>query len=412
MTIRGRRAAVTPGRASTGRGQPSGRTLDWMRTPTIAALAAGTVLGTGAAAVAAGRYAAGRALRPARSSEVAIPAGFGEPLTVHARSAARPERVALTRSLTAELPGVYGLTGDGVHAVVGHTMHEATHSAPADTVVRRLLDVTGTLTTGATVQLTPTVHTGNPRDALDLPYDEVEIPSELGALPAWAVPGERSVWVVAAHGLGTTREQAMNVLAALHRLRLPVLVPAYRGDPGAPKPPDGVGRLGAAEWRDLDAAVHYALSRGASRVILLGWSVGATMALHVAAESAVRDRISGLVLDSPVLDTEATLRALAASRGVPGFLLPLAVRAAQGRAGLRPEPPAIVASPGDLRVPVLIAHGPDDAIAPWAPSLAFADRRPDLVTLHSVSGAPHAAMWNAGREGYEEALNRFLMPLL
>ena len=58
------------------------------------------------------------------------------------------------------------------------------------------------------------------------------------------------------------------------------------------------------------------------------------MALRAAAHSALRDRISGLVLDSPVLDWQATLRALAAARGVPRALLPLAVRAAQGRTGL------------------------------------------------------------------------------
>ena len=58
------------------------------------------------------------------------------------------------------------------------------------------------------------------------------------------------------------------------------------------------------------------------------------MALRAAANSALRDRISGLVLDSPVLDWEATLRALAAARRTPSALLPLAVRAAQGRTGL------------------------------------------------------------------------------
>jgi pimeloyl-ACP methyl ester carboxylesterase len=68
--------------------------------------------------------------------------------------------------------------------------------------------------------------------------------------------------------------------------------------------------------------------------------------------------------------------------------------------------------PEALTVPVLIAHGPQDALAGWEHSRAFADARPDLVTLHAVPRAPHAAMWNADREGYEEALSRFLMPLL
>lgn len=384
-----------------------------MRKPTAAALAAGTVMGTGAAAVAAGRYAAGRALRPLRSGGAPVPAGFEEQLTVHARSAARPAQVALTRSLTAELPGTYGLTADGVRAVVGHPMHEATYTAPADTVVRRLQGVTaGTLSTGASVRLTPTVHTGDPGSALGIPFREVEIPSGLGPLPAWSVPGDRTVWIVTAHGLGTTREQAMNVLPALQRLRLPVLVPAQRGDPGAPRLPGGIGHLGASEWHDLDAAVHYALARGASRVVLYGWSTGATMALRVAAESVARGRVSGLVMDSPVLDPEATLRALAVARGVPRVLLSLAVRAAEGRAGLDPERHAVAADPDALTVPVLLAHGPDDDLAPWEASRAFADRRPDLVTLHSVPRAPHAAMWNADREGYEQALSRFLMPLL
>ncbi|POX42340.1 alpha/beta hydrolase, partial [Streptomyces sp. Ru71] len=37
---------------------------------------------------------------------------------------------------------------------------------------------------------------------------------------------------------------------------------------------------------------------------------------------------------------------------------------------------------------------------------------PDLVALHTVAHAPHAAMWNADPEGYEEALRRFLTPLM
>ncbi|MCZ9337233.1 alpha/beta fold hydrolase, partial [Streptomyces sp. TRM76130] len=82
-----------------------------------------------------------------------------------------------------------------------------------------------------------------------------------------------------------------------------------RGDAGAPRPPGGLRRFGETEWRDLDAAVRYAVDHGARKVVLLGWSTGATMALHTATRSALRDRIAGLVLDSPVLDWRATVRA-------------------------------------------------------------------------------------------------------
>ncbi|MFD3720420.1 alpha/beta hydrolase [Streptomyces sp. NPDC058674] len=376
-----------------------------MRTATATAAAVITaLLGAGVAAVAAGRHAADAALRP----EPGRPLPGGPPLSVHA---AGDGRVSLTRSLSSLRPGTYGLDAPGVHAVVGPVLSGVPHGA--DTVVRRLIGVThGTLAPGTRVTLTPQVHLGNPRTALGLDHADVDVPGELGAMPAWFVPGLRDTWVIAVHGLGGSREHPMVVMPLLHSHRLPVLALAYRGDLGAPALPDGLGHLGESEWRDLDAAIRYALRYGARRVILYGWSTGATMALHAAERSALADRISGLVLDSPVLDWHATLRSLAAARRTPAAVLPLAVRAAEGRAGLRADRRPPGADPGALRVPTLVFHGPDDTIAPWEPSRRLAAARPDLVSLHTVRGAGHGAMWNADPDQYEEVLRRFLTPLM
>ncbi|MDI3421465.1 alpha/beta hydrolase [Streptomyces luteolus] len=375
-----------------------------MRPATAAAAALTAVIGAGAAAVAAGRYASDAALkaRPGRP----LP---GDPkLTVHQ---ADGDRITLTRSLAALRPGTYGLGGDDSHAIVGPVLDG--QAPAADAVVRRLVRVTrGRLEPGAKVRLTPQVHIGNPRDALGLEHADVDIPGELGGLPAWFVPGGRDTWVITAHGLGTTREHPMVVMDLLHRLRLPVLDLAYRGDAGAPRQPDGLGHLGDSEWRDLDAALRYAVRYGAERVVLYGWSTGATMALRAANHSALRDRVSGLVLDSPVLDWELTLRALAAARHTPAPLLPLAVRAAQGRTGRTGDRVTEAAEAAALSVPTLLVHGPDDTLAPWRRSRELADRRPDLVSLYAVPEAPHAAMWNADPKGYEETLRRFLTPLM
>ncbi|MFD7625342.1 alpha/beta hydrolase family protein [Streptomyces sp. NPDC059851] len=376
-----------------------------MRTATAtAAVVATTLVGAGAAAVAAGRYAADAALRPRPGRP--LPDGPG--LSVHSTA---PGRVALTRSLASLRPGTYGLTAPGVHAVVGSVLEDVAHDP--DTVVRRLLAVThGSLDPGAPVSLTPQVHVGDPGTALGLEHADVDVPGELGALPAWFLPAARGTWVIAVHGLGTSREHPMVVMPLLHRLRLPVLSLAYRGDLGAPASPDGLGHLGESEWRDVDAAIRYALRYGARRVVLHGWSTGAAMALRAAERSALADRIGGLVLDSPVLDWHTTLRALVAARNTPAALLPLTVRAAEGRAGLRAghRPPGD--DPGALRVPVLIFHGPDDTLAPWEHSRRLAAARPDLVTLRTVRDAPHGAMWNVDPQGYEEALRRFLTPLM
>ncbi|MGW7072927.1 alpha/beta hydrolase [Streptomyces sp. NPDC054855] len=363
-----------------------------------------TALMGGAAAVAAGRFASNAALK--------APAGRPLPteprLTVHSTAAGQ---ITLTRALASLRPGTYGLSGNGSHAVIGPVLDAAPHAA--DTVVRRLERVThGSLDPGDKVWLTPQVHIGDPHAALDIDHADVDIPGELGGLPAWFVPGIRDTWVITVHGLGTTREHPMVVMDFLHHQQFPVLDLAYRGDLGAPRSPDGLGHLGETEWRDLDAAIRYAVRNGARNVILHGWSTGGAMALHAAAYSALRDRISGLVLDSPVLNWETTLRALAAARRTPGPLLPLAVRAAQGRTGLRGDRILEAADPEVLKVPTLLFHGPDDVIAPWGLSRQLAGRRPDLVTLHTVPDAPHGAMWNADPAGYEEALRRFLTPLM
>ena len=76
-----------------------------MRPATATAAAVTSILGAGAAAVAAGRYA----------SDVALGAPSGRPfpadrrLTVHATAAGQ---VTLTRSFAALRPGTYGLVGD------------------------------------------------------------------------------------------------------------------------------------------------------------------------------------------------------------------------------------------------------------------------------------------------------------
>ncbi|MFI7012272.1 alpha/beta hydrolase [Streptomyces sp. NPDC050145] len=378
-----------------------------MRTARATAAAVTTVTGVLAASIAS--IAAGRL-----ASDAALKARAGRPLpteprlTVHAVAAGH---VTLTRDLASLRSGTYGLAGDGYHAVVGPVVESVPH--PADTVVRRLDRVThGALEPGAHAWLTPQVHIGDPASALGLEHADVDVPGELGALPAWFLPGARDTWVITVHGLGTTREHPMNVMEFLHRQRFPVLDLAYRGDLGAPRSPDGLHHLGETEWRDLDAAIRYAVRFGARRVIVHGWSTGAAMALHAAGHCALRERIAGLVLDSPVLSWEATLRALARAHRTPRTLLPLAVRAAQGRTGLHTDRLAEAADPQNLKVPTLVVHGPDDEVAPWTLSRRLAAARPDLVTLHTVADAPHNAMWNADPATYEETLRRFLTPLM
>ncbi|MGV9240738.1 hypothetical protein ACWDN9_32085, partial [Streptomyces nigra] len=173
-----------------------------MRTVRTTAAAVTVALAAGAAGVAAGRLASGAAL----TAPPGRPLPTEPRLTVHATA---PGQITLTRDLASLRPGTYGLAGDGSHAVVGPVLDDAPHSA--DTVVRRLERVThGDLKPGDSVWLTPNVYVGNPRATLGLDHADIDIPGELGPLPAWFVPGARGTWIIAVHGLGTTREHAMN----------------------------------------------------------------------------------------------------------------------------------------------------------------------------------------------------------
>ncbi|WP_329130552.1 alpha/beta hydrolase [Streptomyces sp. NBC_01476] len=371
-----------------------------MRLRNVAAVAAIALVGAGTAALAAGRYGSAFALKPS----VAGPAPGG---LIRVRSIGR-DQVVLDRTEASARPGVYGLTGIGVHATVGRVVDGDAH-----TVTRRLLRVDkGALGRDTFVRITPQVYTGDPGSALALEYTEVQVTGELGPLPAWFVPATRTTWVIAVHGVGFTREATLNMVPTLHRLGLPVLVVSYRNDPGAPASPDRLGHLGDTEWRDLDAAMRYAVDHGAGRIVLYGWSTGATMALRASQQSPVRDRVAGLVLDSPVLDWRSTVKAAVTQHRLPAALTPLAVRAAEGRTGLRATHHAEATDPGKLTVPTLLVHGPDDTFASWDATRELAARRPDVVSLHRVPDAPHTAMWNVDPHGYEETLRRFLTPLM
>ncbi|WP_377268836.1 alpha/beta hydrolase family protein [Peterkaempfera sp. SMS 1(5)a] len=370
-----------------------------MRRGTVVAVVAASVAGAAGAALLAGRVVSEISLRPRR-----VGSGAGV-LRVHSTAAGR---VALTRTPQSTRRGTYAVEWPGGHAVVGEVLETT-----SQTVVRRLERVDGTPpTAGTKVRLTPQVLTGDPRTALGLDFVETWVRGELGPMPAWYVPGIRDMWVIAVHGPGADRQQVLPVLPLLHSFKLPVLAITYRNDDGAPPSPDGIGHFGETEWRDVEAAIRLALQDGARHVLLYGWSLGATMALQAAARSSWSDTVRGLVLDSPVLDWHSTVRRQATRRGVPAALAELGVRAAEGRSGVDVDALDRLSRGDSLHVPTLLVHGPDDTVTSAAAAERLAGSREDLVTLHTVPGAEHTAMWNADPRGYEEALRRFLTPLV
>lgn len=253
--------------------------------------------------------------------------------------------------------------------------------------------------------------TADPRTAHGLAFTEVGIATELGEAPAWFVPGTASTWVVAVHGRGSSRAEVLRVLPVLHGAGVPVLAVTYRNDAGAPKSPDGLYHLGDTEWLDVEAAVRYALDRGAREVVLYGWSMGAAIVGQLLGRSDTADDVAGVVLDAPVVSWTRTLELQSRNRGLPTGVVPVAELVSGLRAGLDFDRFDLAEHPPAHRPPTLLFHGTADAVVPVDASrdLAAAARRLDWpIQYVEVPGAEHTAAWNTDRHRYERALIAFV----
>jgi uncharacterized protein len=311
--------------------------------------------------------------------------------------------VTLTAGPDAAEPGSFRLAWPGGHGTTGPVTASGTRF-----VTRRLSDVTGGLAVGQQAGIEPGPYTGDPLAALGIQYATVRVPTPLGGMPAWQITGRRSTWVILIHGLGGNRADTLAVIPTLHTLGFPILAITYRNDAGAPSSPDHQSHLGATEWHDVDAAVRYATGHGASGVVLFGYSLGAAMAMVTAEDSLVRSQVRALVLDSPILDWQATLTYEARRHGLPAPLISLAETLLAWRTGLNFAQFNQLERETSLNVPVLLIQGTADTIVPPDLADAFARARPRLVTYLRVAGADHVSAIDTDPGAYRAALKRLL----
>ena len=315
----------------------------------------------------------------------------------------REATVTLTAGPDAAEPGSFRLAWPGGYGIVGPVI-----ASGNGFVIRRISDVTGHLTVSQQAGIEPGRYVGDPMTALGIHYTTVGVPTPLGKMPAWQISGHRSTWVILVHGLGGNRADTLAAIPVLHALGFPILAISYRNDAGTPASPDHQSHLGATEWHDVDAAIRYATEQGASGVVLFGYSLGAAMAMVTAENSPVRGRVRGLVLDSPILDWQATLTYQGDRHGLPAPLISLAESLLAWRTGLDFAQFNQLQHETSLQVPALLIQGTADTIVPPGLADAFARARPRLVTYLRVAGADHVSAMDTDPGAYRAALARFL----
>lgn len=319
-----------------------------------------------------------------------------------------PGRIDLDRSEASLRPGYYGLVWHSGHAVVGPVLDEG-----SDSVTRSLHEVQGYLVPGvAEAGLDSSVYSGNPATARDLPFTEVAVDGELGEMPAWLVPAQRpektATWAIVVHGINDDPQVGLRILPTLRRAGLSSLSITYRDDLGAPSSPDGMHHQGLTEWHDLEAAARYALAHGASRLVLVGYSMGGALIGQFMQHSPLADRVRSLVLDAPALDWNSILEFNAERMGYPAFAALPVKWAIDARINPDWQSLDLLQHTDDFHLPTLLFHGTDDEVVPIETSEDFAAKLPKWVTYYAVPEAGHTQGWNVNPRLYEKRLARFL----
>jgi alpha-beta hydrolase superfamily lysophospholipase len=323
--------------------------------------------------------------------------------------------VQLSATRDARTPGRYGLWFDGGagHARIGHIV-----ATTEGTVTRELEAVDfGDLRPGQRARVNGWYYLG-PRE-LGFPYENVRIETDLGPAPAWLVPAAQPSgrWVVQVHGRAVRRSEALRAVPVFREAGYTSLLVSYRNDGDAPDTGDRRYALGDAEWRDVDAALRFAVDHGATEVVLMGWSMGGAIVLQAATRSPLASVVSAIVLDSPVIDWASVLGFQGAQLRLPPAASRAVLRLIGSTWGRRLTGQAesidlarldFVARAGELTRPTLILHSDDDGYVPSVSSRALAAARPDIVTLESFTEARHTKLWNYDPGRWTVAIAAFL----
>lgn len=312
------------------------------------------------------------------------------------------EQITLVASEESRMAGRYGFwfDRDSGHARLGEVIEAD------DRIVRRRIESVdfGRLDRAARGRMNGWYHLG-PWE-LDFPYENALVETALGPAPAWIVrtdePSPR--WVIQVHGRGAQRTEGLRAVPSTREAGWNTLLISYRNDGEAPESEDRRYGLGGTEWADVVAAVDFAVEHGAEQIVLMGWSMGGMISLQAVLRSArVRERLVGVILDSPAIDWVDILRSQGRAYGFPDELGDAVSRLLGGpfsggltgiAAPISVEELDPVVRAEEFGVPILLMHSVDDGFVPIDGSRRFAEARPDLIEFEVFEEARHTKLWN------------------
>ncbi|GAA4702957.1 alpha/beta fold hydrolase [Kocuria gwangalliensis] len=380
----------------------------------------GATLSIGAASV---TFALSSGLAAFIARQVVVPAKVAGKLTVLKLDTdpnSGQQLITLPANTDTRAAGTYALRFDEGQSMarIGFVVRQNNNT------VTRLVErvYRGELAEGTKGWWTGTVY-ARPGDA-GFAFEKVDVETELGPAPAWVIPADgvtdrprhEGVWAVMVHGRGAQRMECIRGARVAQELGLHSLIVSYRNDREAPATQDNRYGLGFTEWEDVEAGIAYALSRGATDIVLFGWSMGGAIVLRTLELTKYRHTVRAVVLDGPVVDWFELVAHQAKIHRIPRRIGRMATDLISHRLG-----PKItgLAAPLDLHAldwisrwedittPTLILHSTDDEVVPVQGSVHLAELSP-FVDFVGFAGARHTKEWNIDRKRWERAVREWL----
>ncbi|MFO0829882.1 MAG: alpha/beta fold hydrolase [Phycisphaerales bacterium] len=227
---------------------------------------------------------------------------------------------------------------------------------------------------------------GRPMSPADLGLSAKEWTLERpgAALPVWEIelsdaPGGATVILV--HGWGHSRIDSLGRIAPYLDHADRILLVDLRGHGDA----TGRTRLGAVEEHDLAALVERCPD---GPIVLVGHSLGATIAIRCAADTPAASRVAGVVAIAPFDTVVTPIRQRLLHRDLPaGVFLRLAMLVLRAFGVTRRS---TIECARRLRPPLLVIHGEHDRVAPPDEGRAIAEAaRGRFVLLHETDHLNH-----------------------
>jgi len=245
----------------------------------------------------------------------------------------------------------------------------------------------------------------SPSNLSDLRAKKIEVTPNVYAQ---FVDADSDDWVIHVHGWNASVDETSRTFRFLNQAGYKNLALAWPSDFYPWGTGDRVCNYGATESQVLSEAINFATAEGARRIFIFGYSMGTTLiANHLVTHGSAS--ITGVILDSPLVDLRHTLTASMLRLKVSERRIELSLAIGQKKlAAMSTSFEQLSYTLLETMPKTLVFYATKDEFLDMSPVTQMALVRADEVQTVDVQSAGHCRTFNQNPERYLAELLSFL----